>query len=83
MTHDKVSGVEKFITDFVGVLTAMIGVVALAEALLNLEAITGTLPLVTGTILSLLAIGFGIILTTHGATKALRQMRKTLENIKN
>lgn len=83
MTQNKISEVEKFITDFVGVLTAMIGVAALAETLLNLELIKGTLPLVTGTILSLLVIGFGIILTTHGATKALTQMRKTLENIKN
>jgi len=82
MPEFDVPKVEKFVTDIVGILTASIGVLGLAESLLDLSFISGSLPLFMGTMLSLTVIGFGVILTTHGATKALKQLRKTIEDVK-
>lgn len=82
MRDGRVPEVEKFVTDVVGIMTASVGVLGLAESLLDLSFISGSLPLFMGTMLSLTTIGFGVILTTHGATRALKQLRKTVEDIK-
>ena len=76
----KVTRIEKDVTDTAGVITATIGILALAKTLLNPGITETSLPLMQGTFLSLTTIAFGSILTTHGATRALRQLRKTLEN---
>ena len=82
MSGSRVAGVEKTVTDLVGVLTASIGLLGLCQALLGIKFFKSSLSLVTGTFLGLLTIGFGVVLTTHGATRALIQLRKTLNDFR-
>ena len=82
MSGSGVAGVEKTVTDLVGVLTASIGLLGLCQALLGIKFFQTSLPLLTGTFLGLLTIGFGVVLTTHGATRALILLRKTFNDFR-
>ena len=70
---------EKVVTDVAGILTAIIGLLSLAESLLNYSILGQALPPFKGTVLSLFTVGFGITLMTSGATKALKQVKKVKE----
>jgi len=51
----------------------------LIQALIAAGFFDTSLPLVQGTFLSFTVIGFGVILTSYGATRAFSQLRKVVD----
>lgn len=66
---------DNLVTDLIGVAIMLIGLVSLAESLLQARIIGSSLPMIQGTLVSLFAISFGGVLMTKSATDAFRRLR--------
>lgn len=74
---------DSILTDAAGAAIILIGLGSLTEALLQVELLGESLPLIQGTVISLFAISFGGVLITESATVAFKRLRlKCTEMIK-
>ena len=68
---------EEVLTDISGLMVIVIGLVSLTESLLQVKLVGHRLPLTQGAFISMFAIGFGAVLMTENATKALKAFKNT------
>lgn len=66
---------DRVITDATGLIVIVVGLVSLTEALLQVEIVGSSMPLMQGTIVSLFAVSFGAVLMTENASVAFRKIR--------
>lgn len=65
---------DKLVTDLAGTGIIAVGLVSLAESLLQVEVVGGSLPLVQGTVIPLFTVSFGAVLVTESATEAFKRL---------
>ena len=66
---------DNLVTDLAGTAIIAVGLVSLAESLLQVEVLGGSLPVVQGTLISLFTVSFGAVLVTESATEAFKRLR--------
>lgn len=66
---------DSVFTDVVGGFVMAVGLVSLTEAILQVELVGSSLPLVQRVFISLFAISFGGVLLTESASEAFKRLR--------
>ena len=70
---------DSVVTDAAGLVVIVIGLVSLTEALLQVEIVGDSMPLMQGTVVSLFAVSFGAVLLTENASTAFRKIRSVFQ----